>query len=183
MLEQDPDLELVGRLLPPIKAYFVARSKHPLRSRTDLTLADLLAYPFAQVVSFPPRILKPLLACRARIRATLPPFPSIDCPSFVLAKSAIIDSDAITVAILGLVKDEMERGQVVPLFEQPWMQSNWVIFKLRGRSLGPAALALADELRRAHQELAREEAALRDRWFAGRAATARPAAAIRSRKR
>ena len=183
VLEQDPDLELVGRLLPPIKAYFVARSKHPLRSRTDLTLADLLAYPFAQVVSFPPRILKPLLACRARIRATLPPFPSIDCPSFVLAKSAIIDSDAITVAILGLVKDEMERGQVVPLFEQPWMQSNWVIFKLRGRSLGPAALALADELRRAHQELAREEAALRDRWFAGRAATARPAAAIRSRKR
>ena len=59
VLEQDPDLELVGRLLPPIKAYFVARSKHPLRSRTDLTLADLLAYPFAQVVSFPPRILKP----------------------------------------------------------------------------------------------------------------------------
>jgi hypothetical protein len=63
------------------------------------------------------------------------------------------------------------------------MQSNWVVFKLRGRSLGPAALALTDELRRAHQELAREEAALRDRWFTGRPAVASPAAAGRRRKR
>lgn len=183
VLEQDPDLEVVGRLSPPIKAYFFVRAGHPLCSRTDLTLADLLAFPFAQVVSFPPRILQPLLASRARIRKTLPPFPAIDCPSFVLAKSAILDSDTVTVTILGLVKDEMERGQVVPILEQPWMQSNWVIFKLRGRSLGPAAVALTDELSRAHQALASEEAALRDRWFKERPAVTSPAAAGRSRKR
>ena len=183
VLEQDPDLEVVGRLMPPIRAYFVVRTRHPLQSKADVTLADLLTFPFAQVVSFPPRILKPLLASRARIRATLPPFPTIDCPSFVLAKSAIIDSDAVTVSILGLVKDELERGQVVPILEQPWMQSNWVIFKLRGRSLGPAALALTDELRRAHLELAQEEAALRDRWFEKRKAGTGPTAVGRSRKR
>ena len=138
VLEQDPDLEVVGTTHAADQGVF--RRPRPASAalpQADVTLADLLTFPFAQVVSFPPRILKPLLASRARIRATLPPFPTIDCPSFVLAKSAIIDSDAVTVSILGLVKDEMERGEVVPILEQPWMQSNWVIFKLRARSLGP----------------------------------------------
>lgn len=183
VLEQDTELEVVERLMPPITAYFIARAGHPLRSRAGLTVADLMAFPFAQVVSFPPRILKPLLASRARMRGKLPPFPSIDCPSFTLAKSAIIDSDAVTVSTLGLVQAEMERGQVFPILEQPWMQSNWIVFKLRARSLGPAAMALTDELRRAHQELARDESALREEWLAGRKQETSVAGAKRARRR
>ena len=166
VLEQDPELEIIERLAP-IPACFVARTKHPLRSKASVTLTDLFAYPFAQVISFPPRILKPMLAQRAGIRGELPPFPSIECPSFMLAKCAILESDAVTVASLVLIEKELRAGQLAPILEQPWMQSNWVIFKLRGRSLGPAALALIDELKRAHRELTRDEAALRRKWLRG----------------
>ncbi len=183
VLDKDPDFEVVERLLPPITAYFVARANHPLRSKAGLTLVDLMAFPFAQVASFPPRLLKPLLAARARLRGTLPPFPAIDCPSLTLAKSAIIGSDAITVSSLGLVQPEMERGLVTPILEQPWMQSNWVILKLRARSLGPAAVALTNELRLAHHELARTEFALREKWVVGQKPVRAAAATGRVRRR
>jgi DNA-binding transcriptional LysR family regulator len=167
VLEQDTSLEVVERLAPPLPGCFVARATHPLRSKAAVTMTDLFAYPFAQVTSFPPRILKPMLAQRARIRGELPPFPSIECPSFMLAKCAILESDAVTVATLVLIEKELRAGQLAPILEQPWMRSNWVIFKLRGRSLGPAALVLIDELRLAHKELVRTETALRVKWLSG----------------
>jgi hypothetical protein len=85
----------------------------------------------------------------------------------MLAKCAILESDAVTVATLVLIEKELRAGQLAPILEQPWMRSNWVIFKLRGRSLGPAALVLIDELRLAHKELVRTETALRVKWLSG----------------
>ena len=164
VLEQDPEFELVARLAP-IPACFVARTKHPLRSKATVSIADLFAYPFAQVTSFPPRILKPMLAQRAQVRGELPPFPSIECPSFMLAKCAILESDAVTVASLVLIAEELRSGQIAPILEQPWMQSTWGIFKLRGRSIGPAALALIDEVQLAHRGLVHAESVLRKRWL------------------
>ena len=170
VLEQDPGLEVVDRLAPAIPGCFVARATHPLRSKAAVTIADLFAYPFVQVTSLPPRLLKPILTQRARIRGDLPPFPSIECPSFVLAKCAILESDAVTVATLALIEEELLAGTLAPILEQPWMQSNWMIFKLRGRSLGPAATVLIEELRSAHEAFAREELELRKKWMR----TARP---------
>lgn len=103
-------------------------------------------------------------AARKDSRRTAP-FPSIECPSFLLAKCAILDSDAVTVATLGLIEEELLAGTLAPILEQPWKQSNWMIVKLRGRSLGPAALVLVEELRLAHQGFARDESMLRERWF------------------
>lgn len=165
VLEQDAGLEVVDRLAPTIPGCFVARTAHPLRSKAAVTMTDLFAYPFAQVISFPPRILKPMLAQRARIRGDLPPFPSIECPSLLLAKCAVLESYAVTVATLVLIEEELLAGTLAPILELPWMQSNWMIFKLRGRSLGPAALVLIEELRLAHQAFVRDESALRKKWL------------------
>ena len=168
VLEKDEDLDIVARLAP-MAGYVVVRTGHPLTEKKQVTLTDVLDFPFAQVVMLPPRVLKPILASRSTRKpgsgARPAPFPAIECPTLRLATDIVARSDAFTFATLGMVRTELARHQVVPLLHEPWMYNEWAVARLRKRTMSPAMTAFAAELTRAHRQALREEDRLRDRWF------------------
>jgi len=168
VLESDDNLEVVAKLAP-IPGYIVVRAGHPLTTRVPINLANALEYPFAQVVMLPPRLLKPILASRrlAAPRSGSPsvPFPAVECPTLRLATDIVASSDAFTLATLGMVRAELERGQIVPLLHEPWMHGEWAIVRMRKRTMSPAMTAFVAELERTHREVLREEERLRERWY------------------
>jgi len=168
VLEKDDNLEIVARLAP-MAGYVVVRAGHPLTAKKQVSLADVLDFPFAQVVMLPPRVLKPILASRSTRRpgsGTPPvPFPAIECPTLQLATDIVARSDAFTFASLGTVRAELARRQIVPLLHEPWMYNEWAIARMRRRTMSPAMTAFATELTRAHRHALREEDRLRDRWY------------------
>jgi DNA-binding transcriptional LysR family regulator len=171
VMEGDDDFAVIAELTP-LAGYVVVRAGHPLAGRTALKFAEVLDYPFAQVVMLPPRVLKPILAARRPPSlhggASPPPFPAIECPTIQFAKSIVADpnANAFTFASLGMVRAELERGQIVPLLEAQWIRVEWNIVRLRKRTVSPAMDAFVKLVQRAHAEVLREEALLRERWFA-----------------
>jgi DNA-binding transcriptional LysR family regulator len=169
VLEDDDAFEVMTELTP-LAGYVVVRAGHPLAERTSLKFHEVLDYPFAQVVMLPPRVLKPILAARrppsVHGGASAPPFPSIECPTIHLATQIVARANAFTFATLGMVRAELERGQIVPLLEAPWIRSEWNIVRLRKRTKSPAMDTLVEGVQQTHAEVLREEALLRKRWFA-----------------
>jgi DNA-binding transcriptional LysR family regulator len=163
VLADDDAIEVIATLAPLI-GYVVVRAGHPLTRQPHPTLNDVLAYPFAQVVMLPARVLKPLLAARGA--ASMPGFPAIECPSFNLAARIVATTDAFTFASLSTLRDGMNRGELVPLLQAPWLHAEWSIARLRRRILSPAMTDLVEALQRAHVQLLSEEAELRERWMA-----------------
>lgn len=165
VLEDDDALEVIARL-PAMRGYVLVRARHPLLSRADVTLADVLDYPLVQISRMPPRGLTPLLQSRRQKASAggVSPFPSIECPTVPMALNAVLDSDATVMAALSMAHAELERGLLRPLLHEPWMRSNWAIVKLRRRFLGPAATAMVAELERAHEDALAHDLALCRVW-------------------
>jgi DNA-binding transcriptional LysR family regulator len=168
ILESDEDLEVVARL-HPLPGYLVVRAGHPLTRGARVGFADALAYPFAQVVMLPPRVLKPILASRQvatpASAGPLMPFPAIECPTLSLATDIVAKSDAFTFTNLGMVRAELERGEIVAVLHEPWMHSSWAVVRLRKRTMSPAMTAFVEQLQLANREVAREEERLRGLWY------------------
>lgn len=168
VLEGDDGLEVVARLAP-LPGYVLVGAGHPLTARDTVEFADVLDHPFAQVVMLPPRVLKPILAARpaSRRHAGDPasPFSAIECPTIRFAARIVANSSAFTLGTLGMFEAELERGQIVPLLQAPWMRAEWSVVRLRKRSMSPAMIAFVEEVQRAHAEVLREEVSLKARWF------------------
>jgi DNA-binding transcriptional LysR family regulator len=168
MLATEDDLEFIAKLTP-IAGYVVVRTGHPLTHRPAVDIADALDYPFAQVVMLPPRVLKPLLAARRSPPASgtgpAPPFPAVQCPTAHLAVRVVAESNAFTFASLGMVRDALERGEVVALFQATWMRAEWGLVRSRKHPMSPMMGTIVEEIQRAHAEVLREEALLAKRWF------------------
>ena len=167
LLAGDDSLEIVAALTP-LQGYVIVRAGHPLRDSRAVDIAEVLDYPFAQVVMLPPRVLKPILAAR-RARsvgrgAAMAPFPAIECPTPRFATKIVAGSDAFTFASLGMVQAELERGQVVPLLKTPWMRVEWSVVRLRKRTMSPAMIAFSEEVQRVHEEAVKFEEVLRQQW-------------------
>jgi DNA-binding transcriptional LysR family regulator len=171
VLEDDDAFEVIAELTP-LAGYVVVRAGHPLAGRTSLELEEILDYPFAQVVMLPPRVLKPILAARrppsVHGGTAASAFPAIECPTIHFATRIVADANAnaFTFATLGMVRAELERGQIVPLLEAPWIRGEWNIVHLRKRTTSPAMDAFVEGVKQAHAEVLREEVVLRERWFA-----------------
>jgi len=163
MFADDESIEVIAPL-EPLTGYVVVRAGHALTQQAHPSLSDVLAYPFAQVVMLPARVLRPLLAARGA--ASLPGFPAIECPSFNLAARIVATTDAFTFASLGTLREGMGRGELVPLLQAPWLQAEWSIARLRRRIMSPAMIDMVEALQRAHVQLLSEESALRERWMA-----------------
>jgi len=158
VLSDDEAVEEIAAL-EPVPGHAVVRRGHPLTRVARPTLADLLAFPYVQVVMLPPRVLKPILAARGS--AAVPPFPAIECPSVGMAARIVATTDAFTFASLGMVRAELRTAQLVPILHADWMRTAWSIVRLRGRVLPPAVRDMVEVIGQAHVELLREEAALR----------------------
>ena len=176
LLDEDDALETVAALTP-LQGYVIVRAGHPLRGSPRFDFADVLDYPFAQVVMLPPRVLRPILAARrppsAGKGARSAPFPAIECPTPRFAAKIVTASDAFTFASLGMVQAELERGEVVPLLQAPWMRVEWSIVRLRKRTMSPAMIAFCNDAQRVHEEALKQEEALRRKW-AGQSAPLPP---------
>jgi DNA-binding transcriptional LysR family regulator len=164
-LEADDALEVIARLRP-MKGYVLVRARHPLLSRSDVTLADVLDFPFVQIARMPPRGLEPMLRVRRREPSgdREQPFPSVEAPTVRMALGLVTDSDATMLAALSMVQTELGRGLVRPLLHDPWMRSDWAIAKLRGRRIAPAGSAMVTELQRAHEQALAADRAIRRVW-------------------
>ena len=165
VLEDEVAFEVVGRL-DPVDGFALVRAGHPLASRAQLEIGDLLDYPFAQVVMLPPRLLKPILAKRrGPVSGPVMPFPAIECSTADLACRIVSESDAFTFGSLGMVRDDLERGRLVPALQLPWLRAEWAIMRLRNRTLSPAMNAFLEQLQKTHAALVRDEKSLRERFF------------------
>jgi len=177
VVDHDDDFDIIARL-GPLPGYVVVREGHPLTAKAQVSIADVLHSPFAQVVMLPPRVLKPILASRRTTRAgseaASPPFPAIECPSLHFALKVVASSNAFTLAPLGMVRADLERREVVPVLHEPWMGLDWAIVRRRKRTMSPAMTAFAEELERAHAGLLREEALLHERWYRGAGTRIKP---------
>lgn len=184
--QDDPSLTIEWRL-PSVSGCAIVRAGHPLTQRKAFSPADLLDYPFVQVTRFPHRILRELLAQRrpAQPRETgrTIPFPAIDVPSVRDAIDVVVDSDAFMLASLTNVKHELEQGLVVPVFGEPWIRTDWGIFRLSTRSPGPAVSEAIAELRRIGAAIAAEEAHLATRYLRAGQPTVRRKAVARAGSR
>lgn len=118
----------------------------------------------------PPRMLKPMLAARRppsiHEGTSAAPFPAIKCPTIRFAARIVANSSAFTFAALGMVQEELDRGQIVPVLQAPWMRGEWNVARLRKRTMSPAMIAFVEEVQRAHSGVLREKALLSKRWFA-----------------
>jgi DNA-binding transcriptional LysR family regulator len=164
VLENDESID-VFESLEAINGYFFVRAGHPLASK-KVSLHDVLDYPLVQVSRLPPRILKPLLEAlgASSTAGHARPVPAIDCPTIRLAVDTVVGSDAVMLVSLGMVKRELTRRRVVPVFHESWMRSSWAFMKLRHRSPSPAATGFLAALRAAHAASVAEDAVLETRW-------------------
>jgi DNA-binding transcriptional LysR family regulator len=147
LLSREPDLE-VGPLSVQHPIYYVARAVHPLaRSRTAISSADVMAFPFATPSRIPPRVLIPLLAAHREASARLDvarPFPAIECNGLGPVKRIVASSDAVTASMLSCIADELENGTLRLLATEPWMTLQYGMVSLRDRPWTQAAEKLRD---------------------------------------
>ena len=162
ILEGDEALETMFTL-PPNPGCVVVRAGHPLLKLKQRRMSDVLAYPCAQVVMLPPRILKQVLAVSAGKKTHR--FPAVECPNLGLALKIVAGSDAFTLASLHMIRMALDTGAVVPLLQEDWMWAEWRLVRLRRRVLTPVMSALAEGIRQAHEQVLKEEAALQRQWL------------------
>jgi DNA-binding transcriptional LysR family regulator len=165
ILEADEALEIFESL-PPLRAYLFARAGHPLANR-KVELGEVLRYPLVQVSRLPPRVLKPFLEARSRSgKNDGRPVPAIECPTVEAGTAAILGSDALMLATLGMMRRDLVARRAIPLMREDWMATNWSFMRLRHRSPSPAAEAFLALLRAASSVVRCLCAALERRWGA-----------------
>ena len=145
----DPALEM--ERLCPQPGVFVARPGHPLAGRTQVDVADMMAFPMLSIGRIPSAVQAPLAAAReqARQRGALhPAFPAMVCESPTVALAAVQNSDALTPVTYAIAANALRASLVVPLaWRAPWVSVHPGVIRLRNRRLPEAEQAFLDLLR------------------------------------
>lgn len=148
------DLEVEPLLPQP--GVFVVRAGHPLTRRPDLSLADILAWPFIMIGRVPRRVQAPLTHAREEARAAgrlHPAFPALIHESPTMATRAARCSDAVAAVTLPVAMDALRSGELAVLpWRAPWVSVHWGIIRLRHRRPMEAEEAYLDLLRSADRE-------------------------------
>lgn len=168
-LQREPDLEVTPfSSRHPI--YLVGRAGHPLAGRRNVTVAEVLEWPFTTPSRVPPRVLGPLLAAHraaSQRTPTVRPFPSIECDALSPTKRVVATSNAVTGTILSCIAGELERGELVLLAREPWLYLEYGIVGLKGLPRTQAAERFVGFVLDAEKETTAEEERLLKR-IAGR---------------
>ena len=150
--------------------HFVARTEHPLAGRSNISVADVLAWPFVSPSRIPPRILDPMLAAHRASAAEAKnalPFPSIQCNGLAPVKRILATSDAISASILSCVATELETGQLILLGTAPWLHLHYGIVSLKGGPWTQLAEKFREYVLQAERQAAAEEERLLERFRPG----------------
>jgi DNA-binding transcriptional LysR family regulator len=138
----DETADLSIQPLSTRQGYFLVRSGHPLASRRDLTLADVVAHPIVGTARLAPAGSALLLAAR-RDRDAQRRIPDVACESHEMMRHIASTTDHVLISSLALNARAIDEGRLalLPIVE-PRMQVTFAVIRLQGRTLRP----IADEL-------------------------------------
>jgi DNA-binding transcriptional LysR family regulator len=159
------DARLITEALPTHRAAFFCRVDHPLLRDGPATLERIFEYPFVSP-KLPPRvgaIFHRLAKAWAIDPDTGDYLPPVKADTLALAMSVVSSSDAIAVAPLCIVADQVRAGRfgLLPL-RPPWLHTNYGFVHLKDRALSPAAQAFITEVRAVEAELVEAEKRVSD---------------------
>lgn len=126
------ELERLGRL----KIAAMARAGHPLANKDRVTLADLEAYPVASAVELP--------------SGSLGAAGCFVCDNFHVLRETVLRTDCTWMSSPAFLTEDLRAGRMVALeiADLAQAQSDICLVFKRGRTRSPAAVAVADEVRR-----------------------------------
>lgn len=159
-----------GLLVEPMAAhplYLVARSAHPLAGRSDVTVADAVAFPIVSLTRIAPRILEPVRAAQRRARergSAARAFPAVECNSLDAVLQMVRNSDAVMAAALPGIARELDRGELALLGTESWLHLRYGIVRLSAHACSAAAESLLGLIREAERATVLEEERLVARW-------------------
>jgi DNA-binding transcriptional LysR family regulator len=174
-LATENDLEVEP--LQPRQTFILARRGHPLARRSPVGLADCFAYPIASLSRIPPRALEPILAAHSRVRNSkrLPrAVPAIEFGSLDGVKRIVLASDALMVAPLSCVEDELEHGRLLALGSEPYLEVRYGFVQLKSQPLSEGATKFRDYVLEAEHALTEREQELNERWAVRLGSVAQP---------
>ena len=140
------DLDLDFEPLAPHPTFIIARRGHPLAGRGPLGIADGFAYPYASLTRIPPRSLEPIRLAQRRspdATAGYRVFPALEFNALDAVRKIVLGSDALMVAPLACVADELDGGRLVVLGAEPYLAVRYAIVKLKGQPLTQPACVSA----------------------------------------
>ena len=161
----DNDLEVEP--LEPHPGFILARHGHPLAGRGPLGIADGFAYPNVSLARIPPRMLEPIRAAQRRSSegpAAHRVFPALEFNALDAVRKIVLGSDALMVAPLACVADELERGQVVVLGSEPYLAVRYGIVRLKSQPLTAAGVRFREYVLEAERAITEQERTLLERW-------------------
>jgi len=147
--------------------FILARRGHPLADRAPIAIADGFAYPYVSVCRIPPRSLEPIRSAQRRLAdatAAQRVFPAIEFNSFEVIKKIVLGSDALMVAPLSCVEEELADGRMVTLGSEPYLATHYGVVKLKSQPLTAAGARFRDYVLEAEQALTEREQELIERW-------------------
>jgi DNA-binding transcriptional LysR family regulator len=146
--------------LPPHPGYFYCRAGHPLLSEKNPVIERILKYPLVgpRIV---PRAARDFLAL-AKVGVIDPDtgdyLPPIKVDSIRMAKDIVLASNAVAMAPLAVLTEEIAAGNLVALPARPaWMQTGYGFVWARDTVLSPAAEAFRQAVWSVEKEIAVEE--------------------------
>lgn len=150
-------------------AGFFCRPGHPLLQQKQLTIDDVLGFPWC-CTRMPSRIKEFLPSDLGRAglydSQTHELLPAIEIEIMSGLQTLIGDSDVLCAAPLVLLGRELREGSLLVLpFWDNWLVTNYGFITLKNRSKAPAVEKFMDELRGIEKELFVEEQELVDRYF------------------
>lgn len=161
--EAEPDVRKL--LLEPHQGYLVVRAGHPLLSKKDLTLQDIVQYPLASIPLGPNRLsrmAKNLSGLAAKQLQCIERWsPGVISNSITALKTIVAHSDGVMIVSLKMVRRELVCGDlaVLPLL-LPWLQARFAVLHLSHRDLTPAAQAVVQSVIIEDRKSLEEEVAL-----------------------
>jgi DNA-binding transcriptional LysR family regulator len=147
---------LATEALPRHPAYFYCRAGHPVLAEKDPTIEQILKFPLAGT-RMPPRVARDFLEL-AKAGAIDPDtgdyLPPVKADSIGMVKDVVLTSDAVAVAPIAFIEEEVALRKLVPLRARAaWMQTGYGFVSLQGTTASPAAVAFKDAVRSAEDEI------------------------------
>jgi DNA-binding transcriptional LysR family regulator len=161
--ENDLDIEP----LSPHPSFIIARRGHPLAGRGPLGLADGFAYPYASLTRIPPRSLEPIRLAQRRASdatAAYRVFPALEFNALAAVRKIVLGSDALMVAPLACVADELAGERLVVLGSEPYLAVSYAIVRLKGQPLTAAGARFHEYVLDAERAFTEQEQGLLERW-------------------
>lgn len=154
------DSRLALEALPQHVGFWIARADHPLAGRSNLALADILAYRL---------ICTPLPRQLAKFFEGFPSagyvdsengsfYPAVSLDAINFGPDIAATSDAIMLTPIGIAAQGIERGELAILdLHLPWQRTAYGFVTRRGRTPSPATLEYMAFVRSVEAEAMAEE--------------------------